>query len=65
MADTSNSGVDVPNPTIIIPMSRGGMPNRFAVIELPSTNRSALHIKSKKPAITLKRYKIIERSQSN
>ncbi len=44
------SGVEVPKPTITMPMSSGDMPQCRAVAAAPFTNRSALHTRSGRPA---------------
>lgn len=38
--DTSSSGVDVPKPTTVRPISRDDMPSRFAIPTLPRTKAS-------------------------
>ena len=47
--ETTNSGAEVPKPTMTIPIRRGGIPKNLAVWDAPSTNRSELHNRSKRP----------------
>ena len=46
-AETSISGADVPNPTMIMPMRNGETPKILARPHEPSTNLSALHARTK------------------
>ena len=39
--DTENSGIDVPNPTIVSPTTIGEMPSRSARRDAPSTSHDA------------------------
>ena len=47
---TAVSGSDVPIATIVSPMISDGTLNRFATLELPSTNRSAPFTRNTNPA---------------
>ena len=49
---TAVSGSDVPIATIVSPMISDGTLNRFATLELPSTNRSAPFISIANPTIS-------------
>src|SRR3989338_2306231 len=46
---TMSSGVEVPNATMVSPMTRDDMPNFFAMEDAPSTSQSAPLIRSGKP----------------
>jgi hypothetical protein len=46
---TINSGADVPKATIVSPITKGEIPNFFALEEAPSTKRSAPLIRKINP----------------
>ena len=46
---TTNSGMDVPNATMVRPMTRSVTPKRLASLDAPSTSQSAPLTKSTKP----------------
>lgn len=52
--DTSISGAEVPNDTMVKPISMGDIPKFLAVAAAPKTNLSALQTKSMSPAISAK-----------
>jgi len=50
IAATSISGADVPSPTMVRPIIRGGIPKFLAMADVPLTKKSAEKIKKVKPA---------------
>ena len=50
---TAASGALVPKDTIVRPTTNGGIPNALAILDAPSTKRSAHFINNTKP-ITIK-----------
>jgi hypothetical protein len=49
---TTISGVDVPIPTIVSPMTNSLIPNFFAMLEEPSTSQLAPNMINMSPAIS-------------
>jgi len=50
MPATSISGAEVPKPTMVSPIIKGGTPRFRAIADVPLTKKSAEKIKKKKPA---------------
>ncbi len=53
--ETTSSGVEVPNATIVSPITRSDIPKRLAIEPAPSTKKSAPLIRSAKPTQSIRR----------
>ena len=57
LSDTSNSGIEVPKPTTVSPISNGGMPSLLASEIAPRTRKSAPNVSKASPARSVNTFK--------